>query len=80
MLYIGGPPHPDRSCAISELSQMAQIMGSSLTESELSVDLQTDCDCRLWAFQFLKRPAYASTATGGGARPRAGRGRAEAAA
>ena len=61
VLYIGGPPHPDRSCAISELSQMAQIMGSSLTESELSVDLQTDCDCRLWAFQFLRRPAYASS-------------------
>lgn len=60
VLYIGGPPNPDRSCAINELSQMAQIMGSTLTQQEEQpdLDLQTDCDCRQWAFQFLRRPDF----------------------
>ena len=59
VLYIGGPPRPDQTCAISELSQMAQIMGSSLASSQVdlgSLNLETDCDCRQWAFQFLRRP------------------------
>lgn len=57
VLYIGGPPRPDKSCAINELSQMAQIMGSELDEQDVTgLDLETDCDCRQWAFQFLRRP------------------------
>ena len=59
VLYIGGPPRPDQTCAISELSQMAQIMGSSLASNEVdlgSLNLEADCDCRQWAFQFLRRP------------------------
>ncbi len=48
---------PDRSCAISELSNMAHVMGSSLDPSqEAQIDFSTDCDCRQWAFQFLRRP------------------------
>ena len=59
ILYIGGPPNPDRSCRNDQ--QFGHIIKDITTNNtelgltrEQSSIREADCDCRQWAFQFLR--------------------------
>ena len=59
ILYIGGPPNPNQKCRNND--QFGHIINNFQTNStELALsdeesDFQeADCDCRQWAFQFLR--------------------------
>ena len=53
VLYIGGPPNPDKTCPTSRV--FGKVLHETITNTTIDYTLNTeDCDCRQWAFQFLR--------------------------
>ena len=68
ILYIGGPPSPNKSCQNNHqfgqvLDEITSNKSQLRLESEDSKIHQGDCDCRQWAFQFLRPRIIAPTPT-----------------
>ena len=67
VLYIGGPPNPNKSCKNhQEFGHIMKEITTNTTDLALSQEdssmQEADCDCRQWAFQFL-RPKVKVTST-----------------
>ena len=58
-MYIGGPPNPNNACRNNQqFGHIIQEIATNNTELSLTREesgiQEADCDCRQWAFQFLR--------------------------